>query len=175
MDWASMIIAILSVLVAGGSVWVALQARRAAERSAEESKRANDLTVLYKDPFWELTSETAPVNNYAGGPRTELRLTNRGESPGREVSISFDFDPAHMHIPAQGWSFIDRGAYESFGTLFELPIRGTGGGGSWNSQVAHHSARNMATVSWTSPAGERKEQRVKLPECHRYQDPVDSA
>ncbi|MFP3579458.1 hypothetical protein SB659_07725 [Arthrobacter sp. SIMBA_036] len=181
MDWASMIIAILSILITAVSVRVAVEARRAsdraadaAEKSADESRRANDITVLYKDPYWTLISEPEPEGGYAGGPTTELRLTNRGESPGRDVRISFDFDPTHIHIPPQAWPFIDRGEHVTFITLFELrPF--SAGGTLWNNQIANNPDRNMATVSWTSPAGENKTQRVQLPQCGRYLTEAESS
>jgi len=173
MDWASLIIAILSVLVAGGSVWVAVQARRASDRAAEaaeksaaESKRANDLTVLYKDPYWILIEDPEPLDYNAGGPVTELRLINQGESPGRDVTVEFDFDPTHLHIEAVSWPFIDRGGYENIPTRYHLAIGPPGN--PWNSQVADEPTRNQATVKWSSPAGELKSQRVTLPQSTRW-------
>ncbi|MBN9128494.1 MAG: hypothetical protein J0I04_02425 [Paenarthrobacter ureafaciens] len=175
MGWAEWIAA-AAVFVAVIGTGIAVQARRAANRSADaaeqsarESKRANDLTVLYKDPYWTIIEEPEPMNQDAGGPVVELRLINQGESPGRDVTVEFDFDPTHLHVEAVSWPFIDRGAHETIPTRFHIQEGLVTS--PWNSQVVDEPSRNQVTVKWTSPAGERKSQRVKLPRSDRFIEP----
>lgn len=165
------------MLVAGFSAWVAVQARResarsaaAAEISAEQTKRANDLTVRYKDAVWTLEAETEPLHHHGGVLQTELRLTNRGDSPGFDVTIDFDFDPTHLHIDPVAWPFIDKGNHATFATKFG--VAHFPGPNPWNSSVVEFASRNQATVKWTSQAGEPKVQRVTLPRYdHLLDDP----
>lgn len=164
MDWLAIVIASLSL---GVAVWGALSAHQSkahAARSADEARRANELMVAYKDPSWILLVEPEPTVQFAGPPALELRLENRGESLGRDVSIEFDFDPTHLRIERSSWAVVDKNSHVSFmtGYLKDDP-RQIPGYSEWDASVATNPSRNGATIRWTSAGGDDKSQRLTLP------------
>lgn len=152
MDWiwnaATALIALGALAVA---IWAAVQARH-----------ANTLVGVYQRALWTVDMAAEQEGWML------LSLTNKGESPARDVRLRLDSDPFHTLTEDISIPFVAKGSDAQFRIRipeYRVPDHASGAMAAWSSWYRwfERDELRQARISWTDLENHEVEQTFLLP------------